>query len=64
MNDAELDGSGRCSPTPSYPSQIRKINISLAGRSRMVRRGTRQYFRNRLSTQVSLRSLAFVDRYR
>ena len=64
MNDADLDGSGRCSPSPCYPSQIRKINISLAGRSRMVRRGTRQYFRNRLSTQVSLRSLAFVDRYR
>ena len=64
MNDADLDGSGRCSPSPCYASQIRKINISLAGRSRTVRRGTQQYFRNRLSTQVSLRSLAFVDRYR
>ena len=28
------------------------------------RRGTQQFFRNRLVTQVSLRSLAFVDRYR
>jgi prepilin-type N-terminal cleavage/methylation domain-containing protein len=64
MNDADMDGSGRCSPSPCYSNQIRKINISLAGRSRMPRRGTQQFFHNRLTTQVSLRSLAFVDRYR
>jgi prepilin-type N-terminal cleavage/methylation domain-containing protein len=64
MNDADLDGSGRCAPSPCYPNQIRKINVSLAGRSRMTRRGTQQFFRNRLTSQVSLRSLAFVDRYR
>jgi hypothetical protein len=64
MNDDDLDGSGACSPLPCYPSQIRKINIMLQGRSRLPRRGTQQFFRNRLITQVSLRSLAFVDRYR
>jgi prepilin-type N-terminal cleavage/methylation domain-containing protein len=64
MNDDDMAGTGRCSPSPCYPNQIRKINISLAGRSRMPRRGTQQFFRNRLNTQVSLRSLAFVDRYR
>ena len=36
----------------------------LSARSRLPRRGTQQFFRNRLITQVSLRSLAFVDRYR
>jgi prepilin-type N-terminal cleavage/methylation domain-containing protein len=64
MNDADLAGTGRCSPSPCYPNQIRKINISLSGRSRMPRRGTQQYYRNRLNSQISLRSLAFVDRYR
>ena len=64
MDDADMGGTGRCAPSPCFPNQIRKINISLAGRSRMPRRGTQQFFRNRLNTQVSLRSLAFVDRYR
>jgi prepilin-type N-terminal cleavage/methylation domain-containing protein len=64
MDDADLAGTGRCAPSPCYPNQIRKINVVMSGRSRMTRRGTRQYFRNRLTTQVSLRSLAFVDRYR
>jgi hypothetical protein len=64
MTDADLDGSGACSPDPCSPNQIRKVNIMLAARSRTPMRGTNQYFRNRLVTQVSLRSLAFVDRYR
>jgi prepilin-type N-terminal cleavage/methylation domain-containing protein len=64
MDDADLDGSGACAPSPCYPGQIRKINIMLSARSRLPRRGTDQFFRNRLVTQVSLRSLAFVDRYR
>jgi prepilin-type N-terminal cleavage/methylation domain-containing protein len=65
MDDNDLKATGPCTPNPCYPSQIRKINIYLSGRSRMPRRGTtNQYFRNRLVTQVSLRSMAFVDRYR
>ncbi len=64
MNDADLDGTGRCAPDPCFANQIRKVNILLAGRSRLPRRGTNQFYRNRLITQVSLRSLAFVDRYR
>jgi prepilin-type N-terminal cleavage/methylation domain-containing protein len=63
MNDADLDGTGACSPDPCSPNQIRKINLLLAGRSRLPMRGTNQFFRNRLVTQVSLRSLSFVDRY-
>ncbi len=64
MTDADLQGTGACAPSPCSPNQIRKANIMLSGRSRLPMRGTRQFFRNRLFTQVSLRSLAFVDRYR
>jgi hypothetical protein len=63
MNDADLDGTGACAPDPCSPNQIHKVNILLAGRSRIPMRGTQQFFRNRLVTQVSLRSLSFVDRY-
>ena len=54
----------RSAPTSCFPNQIRKVNIMLSARSRLPRRGTQEFFRNRLITQVSLRSLAFVDRYR
>jgi len=64
MDDDDLAGTSAKCPTACYPNQIRKINIMLSGRSRLPRRGTQQFFRNRLVTQVSLRSLAFVDRYR
>jgi prepilin-type N-terminal cleavage/methylation domain-containing protein len=64
MVAADLNGGGACNPNPCSPNQIRKVNILLAGRSRIPMRGTQQFFRNRLVTQVSLRSLAFVDRYR
>lgn len=49
---------------PCSPNQIRKVNLLMAGRSRAAMKGTRQFFRNQMVTQVSLRSLAFVDRYR
>jgi hypothetical protein len=61
---ADLTPSGRCSPNPCSPNQIRKVNISLTGRSRLPLRQTKQYLRNTLTTQVSLRSMSFTDRYR
>ena len=61
---ADLGGTGRCSPNKCSPNQIRKINILLSGRSRTTLRQTRQYLRNSLTTQVSLRSMSFIDRYR
>jgi prepilin-type N-terminal cleavage/methylation domain-containing protein len=64
MDDADLAGTGRCSPRACSPNQIRKVNILLSGRSRLPMRTTGQYMHNTLMTQVSLRSLAFVDRYR
>ena len=60
----DLAGTGRCDPNPCSPNQIRKINITLSGRSRTPVRQTRQYLRNTLTTQVSLRSMSFIDRYR
>jgi prepilin-type N-terminal cleavage/methylation domain-containing protein len=43
--------------------QIRKANVYLAARSQDPYSGTSQPLRSSLSTQVSLRSLAFVSRY-
>ncbi len=48
---------------PYSPHQMRKVNLYLAGRSLDVNPRTRQFFRNTAATQVSLRSLAFADRY-
>jgi hypothetical protein len=49
---------------PNSPNQIRKVNIFLAGRSDSAMRNMDDYLQRSLSTQVSLRSLSFVDRYR
>lgn len=59
MDDADI---GTCDG-PCSPNQIRKVNVVLAGRSHHTMKQTGDYFRNTLFTQVSLRSLAFVDRY-
>jgi len=64
MNDADLDGTGACAPRACSPNQIRKVNLLLSGRSQRPMRTTGQFFHNTLITQISLRSLAFVDRYR
>lgn len=49
---------------PNSPAQIRKVNILLAGRTGRVMRETGTYVRRTLTTQVSLRSLSYIDRYR
>jgi len=64
MDDADLDGTGACAPRACSPNQIRKVNLLLSGRSQRPMRISQQFFHNTLVTQVSLRSLAFVDRYR
>jgi len=43
---------------------IRKANVHIGVRSEMMSMRQRDYQRNHLSTVVSLRNLAFVDRYR
>lgn len=70
MNAADLAGTGACDPDPGTPpviacspNLIRKVNLRLTGRSLQPLQQTGQFFRNTLNTQVSLRSLALVDRY-
>jgi len=48
---------------PNSPNQIRKVNLFLAARSSTRYTRNRQFFRSNLATQISLRSLSFVDRY-
>jgi prepilin-type N-terminal cleavage/methylation domain-containing protein len=65
MSAADMAPGGACGTLIACsPNQIRKINVSISGRSRMPMRQTRQYFRNTLTTQVSLRSMSFMDRYK
>jgi type II secretory pathway pseudopilin PulG len=49
---------------PNSPNQIRKVNIYVCGRSDTLIRNTKDYLRQSLTTQVSLRCLAFVNRYK
>jgi prepilin-type N-terminal cleavage/methylation domain-containing protein len=62
MDATDLGTTGRCSPSPCSPNQIRKANVTLAIRSEK-RNPSAGYYHNTLFTQVALRSLAFVDRY-
>jgi prepilin-type N-terminal cleavage/methylation domain-containing protein len=64
MVDADLTASGACSPAACSANQIRKVNVFLSARSQQRFAGTARFVRNSLNTQVSLRSLALVDRYR
>ena len=63
LDDDDLAGTGRCSPLPCSPNQARKVNVLLTGRSTRRHPTTGQLLRNTLSSQVSLRALALVDRY-
>jgi hypothetical protein len=48
---------------PNSNNQIRKANVFLSGRSSSKVRNTNDYLHRNLTTQISLRSLAFVNRY-
>jgi prepilin-type N-terminal cleavage/methylation domain-containing protein len=63
MNATDLSTSGPCDPFPCSPNQIRKANVALAIRSEQ-RTKQAGYYHNTLFTQVAIRSLSFVDRYR
>ncbi len=51
-------------PAPLSANDIRKANLFLSGRSLDLNPQTHQYMRNSMATDVGLRSLTFVDRYR
>jgi hypothetical protein len=50
--------------SPTSPNQIRKINVAIGARSRARFAQMDDFVHTSLATQVSLRSMAFVDRYR
>jgi type II secretory pathway pseudopilin PulG len=63
-----VDGVINPSNQPAVPAglsenQIRSINVNLAARSTTKNNQTFSYLRSSLSTQVSLRSMAYVNRY-
>jgi prepilin-type N-terminal cleavage/methylation domain-containing protein len=60
---ADYTASGACSPNPCSQAQIRKINVVLMARSTNPLPGSTTVFRNMLTSQVSLRGMAFVDEY-
>lgn len=51
-------------PINNGPNQVRKANLFLLARSQEENPQTGEVFRNSMATQVGLRSLSFVDRYR
>ena len=58
-NPADVDEP----PAGNSAAQIRKVNLTLATRSRQPDPMTARYRYQTLKTQVALRSLSFVDRY-
>lgn len=63
MVAADLTAGGACAPSTCSENQIRTVNVVLAMRSHEKSKQTADYHRNTLFTQVSMRNLAFVDRY-
>jgi hypothetical protein len=62
--DGDENPAGLDEPeAPNTPHEIRKANLHMAART-FDRSSTGKYFRSNLNTQVALRSLAFVDRYK
>ena len=64
MNATDLGTGGACSPLECAPEQIRKVTLRLTSRSPNVVSGSTTFLSNTLESQVSLRAMAFVDRYR
>ncbi len=64
-----VDGVTNPNNVPALPignsaNQLRKANLFLSARSQDLNPQTGQSFRNSMATQVGLRSLSFVDRYK
>ena len=61
--DGANNPTNQPAPAVDEANQIRKVNLFIGARSANEDSHLRTFFRNNLSTQVSLRSLAFMDRY-
>jgi hypothetical protein len=60
---ADMLGTGACSPEECNPLAIRKINVVLTGRSSAASDASSAQFRNTLTSQISLRGMAFLNEY-
>lgn len=63
MVAADLNGGGACTPNPCAMTQIRKVSVRLTAQSQTPSATQAAHLLNTLESQVSLRSMAFVDRY-
>jgi len=61
--DGVTNPTGIENPTDPGPNQIRKVNLEVGVRSENMSGQQRKYARNRVRTQISLRSMSFIDRY-
>lgn len=65
MIATDLGTGGACAPLACAATQIRKVNLALTGRNRTLGNNPRALpLRTVLQSQVSLRGMAFVDRFR
>jgi hypothetical protein len=64
MTTADVTGGGACGANPCSPTQIRKVNVMLGGRSAHQDLQSSRNLRNMLTSQVAFRGMAFVDEYR
>ena len=60
---ADLTTSGACAPSECSPTQIRKVNVTLATRSQNATVPQSRVHRNTLTSQVALRGMALVNDY-
>jgi hypothetical protein len=59
-----VGGGIGCGGNPCDPEQIRKVNLQIMVRSPNQVQGQSTFLSNTLESQVSLRAMAFVDRFR
>jgi prepilin-type N-terminal cleavage/methylation domain-containing protein len=64
MVSADLVGTGACAPNPCGRTQVRKVNVTVTGRSQNKVPPRNIFLHNTLESQVSFRGMAFVDQYR
>jgi type II secretory pathway pseudopilin PulG len=64
MSEDDMGTDGACDPLACARTQIRKVNLRLTSRAPNQNSRTTGFIRNTLESQISLRAMAFVDRYR
>jgi type II secretory pathway pseudopilin PulG len=65
MSAADMfNANGACSPANCAPTQVRKVNLRLRARAPNQVSSAARFVENTLESQVSLRAMAFIDRYR